>query len=61
METIVTLVGSLGFPIVACCFMWRFINETMREFRTAMDKNTQMLSKICDKLDMWQNEEERAQ
>ena len=57
METITTIVGALGFPIVACVFMWRFIDSTLREFRETMAENTKMLGRICDKLDMWQEVE----
>ena len=55
-EMIVSLIGSLGFPIVCCFFLWKYINNTMKEFTAAMSDNTRMLNKICDKLDMWKTE-----
>lgn len=45
-NNIITLVGSLGFPIVACgCLAW-FTNTTIKEFRESMDRNTDMLQEI---------------
>lgn len=51
-EVIVSLIGSLGFPIVCCFFLWKYINETMKEFTKTMTENTMMLSKLCEKLDV---------
>ena len=45
-NTIVTLIGSLGFPIVACCYMAWFTNTTIAKFKEAMDKNTDALQEI---------------
>ena len=45
-NTIVTLIGSLGFPIVACCYMAWFTNSTIKSFKDAMDKNTDALQEI---------------
>lgn len=58
METVTTIIGALGFPIVACIFMWRFINDTLREFTRAMDENTQMLARMADRFDMWREEDD---
>ena len=51
METITTLIGSLGFPIVACVFLWKFISTTLQEFTKAMNNNTKMLEKVSDSID----------
>lgn len=51
MENITTLIGSLGFPIVACVFLWKFISTTLQEFTKAMNSNTQMLKKVSDSID----------
>ena len=48
---IVSLISSVGFPIVACIFMWKYINTTMKEFTQTMNENTQMLTKIYERLD----------
>lgn len=50
-ELIVSVIGSLGFPIVCCFFLWKYINETMKEFTKIMQENTLMLQKLCDRMD----------
>lgn len=45
-NSIVTLIGSLGFPIVACVYMAWFTNTTIKEFRDAMTQNTDALQEI---------------
>ena len=37
---ITSLVGSLGFPIAACCFLGWYMTSIMKEFREAIEKNT---------------------
>ena len=59
LNDIVSVVGSLGFPIVCCYFMWKYINTTMKEFQNTMAENTKMLSRICDRLDMWKEENKK--
>ena len=39
MSSITTLVGSVGFPIVACCGMAWFIATTFRDFNNLMTRN----------------------
>ncbi len=58
MNDYVTLIGSLGFPIVCCVFMWKYINTTMKDFNDTMKENTRMLHKVCDRLDMFTEEED---
>ena len=41
-----TLIGSVVFPIVACCGMGRYINNTMQKFTDIMQKNTTALEKL---------------
>lgn len=50
METAVSLISSVGFPIVCCFFLWRYINSTLKEFTATMAKNTAMISKLIDRL-----------
>ena len=38
-SSIVTVVGSVGFPIVACCAMAWFIATTFRDFNNLMTRN----------------------
>lgn len=51
METVVSLISSVGFPIVCVIFLWRYVNSTMKEFTATMHENTMMLQKVYDKLD----------
>ena len=51
-ETLISLIGSLGFPIVCCFFLWKFINESLKDFTKTMTENTLMLQKINEKLDL---------
>lgn len=39
MSSIAALVGSVGFPIVACCGMAWFIATTFRDFNNLMTRN----------------------
>lgn len=39
MNSIIALVGSVGFPIVACCGMAWFIATTFRDFNNLMTRN----------------------
>lgn len=44
--TITTLIGSLGFPIVCCGFMFWFINNTLKDLKTTIDNNTKIMTTI---------------
>lgn len=53
-----TLISTLGFPIGMClimCYYINKINDTHKEetdkFSEALNNNTVMLQKLCDKLD----------
>lgn len=50
-KDITQLIGSLGFPIIACVYMWRYINSTMKDFTKTMQENTEVLIRLCEKLD----------
>ena len=45
-EQIVTVVGSVGFPIVACCGMAWFIATTFRDFNDLMMKNNVLTEEL---------------
>lgn len=50
-DEIVTVIGSLGFPIVACCFMaWYCVklNETLRELSLTIKE---LITKFDDHVD----------
>lgn len=46
MSSIVTIVGSVGFPIVACCAMAWFIATTFRDFNNLMTKNNVLTEEL---------------
>lgn len=50
-QEIVTLISTVGFPIVACVFMWRFISTTLKDFTETMVQNTAVLSKLAEQID----------
>lgn len=59
MQDIVTLITNLGFPIAVCMMMAMYIREITnkhqaetKEFTEALNQNTIVLQKLCDKLDM---------
>lgn len=38
-NTVVTLIGSVGFPIIACCAMAYFIATSFKEFNSLIERN----------------------
>lgn len=50
-DLLVSLVGSLGFPIVCCYFMWKYINTTLKDFTEMMNKNNESIGELCSKID----------
>ena len=50
-ETITSVVGSLGFPIVACCFMGWYcvkLNETLQELSLTIKELTTRFDEHVD-------------
>lgn len=45
-SSIVTVVGSVGFPIVACCGMGWFIATTFGDFNDLMTKNNVLTEEL---------------
>lgn len=45
-SSIVSVVGSVGFPIVACCGMGWFIATTFRDFNDLMTKNNVLTGEL---------------
>jgi hypothetical protein len=45
-------IGSLGFPIVACYFLYKLITDMLQKMGDKLERNTEALNKIADKLDM---------
>lgn len=51
-ETAVSLISSVGFPIVCCWFMWKYINTTLADFSEMMKENIATTARLCDKIDL---------
>ena len=45
-NSIITLVGSLGFPIVACIALFWMINTTMKDFKETAAENTKAITEL---------------
>lgn len=59
MQEISQVISSIGFPIVFCLLMWRYIssqNEQLRQvisqFQVTMSENNRLLTALCTKLDI---------
>ena len=48
---IVSLVGSVGFPIVACGGLFWMINTTMKELTSAINNLNYSILKMSEKMD----------
>ena len=46
----INYLSSVGFPIVACYFMWKFINTTLADFSKSLNEVTLALQKLCVEL-----------
>lgn len=58
METVFTLIGSYGFPIVMCLLLFKQIQlndtrhkEEIDQLRQAIDNNTKVVVKLIDKVE----------
>ena len=70
MESIAQIVSTIGFPIVFCLLMWKYISgqsnqmqsviteftATMREFQVTMTENNRILTSIADKFNIYSGE-----
>lgn len=45
-QLIVSLIGSLGFPIVACIYMFRYLRDVIQ----LINNNTQAIQELTAKL-----------
>lgn len=47
---IVTLIGSLGFPIVACVGMFYLYNRTLKDFTSTLDDIASEIKELREEL-----------
>ena len=61
-NAIVAAIGSVGFPIVACCALFYLYDKTITKLTSTLDKVTETLDKmdntlerVMDKIDNLEN------
>mgnify|MGYP003289852812 CR=1 FL=1 len=59
MQDIVNIISSVGFPIVFCLLLWKYISDSTRQltevitdFKVTMMENNRLLMTICNKLEI---------
>lgn len=48
MNDIVTIIGSVGFPIVACIFMAVFYYKTIMPLKDSILENTELIKNLVE-------------
>ena len=48
---VLTAIGSVGFPIVACCALFYLYDKTITKLTATLDKVDKTLDKVCERLD----------
>lgn len=51
-EQIINVVSTVGFPIVCCYFMWKYINTTLTDFTKMLNANNESMARLCEKIDL---------
>lgn len=50
-NTIIQAIGSVGFPIVACCALFYLYDKTITKLTATLDKMDKTLDKMFERLD----------
>ena len=50
LNTVVTLIGSLGFPIVMCLLLFYYMSKTLKEMQTSINNNTNAITQLTAEL-----------
>lgn len=50
-NTITTLISTVGFPIVCCCGMAYYINSTVKDFQKIIMEHTVAIEKLTTIID----------
>lgn len=50
-NTIISAIGSVGFPIVACCALFYLYDKTITKLTATLDKMDKTLDKMYERLD----------
>ena len=48
----ISAIGSVGFPIVACCALFWLYDKTITKLTATLERMDKTLDKIIDRLDM---------
>ena len=51
-SSVIQAIGSVGFPIVACCAMFYLYDKTITKLTTTLERIDKTLDKVLDKLDI---------
>lgn len=57
MNSIVQVIGSVGFPIVACCGLFYLYNETITKITNTLDSLNKTVELLAEELKRKDNEE----
>lgn len=49
-NTVLQAIGSVGFPIVACCALFYLYDKTITKLTTTLEKVDKTLDKVFDKV-----------
>ena len=49
-NTVVQAIGSVGFPIVACCALFYLYDKTITKLTATLDKMDNTLDKVFDRI-----------
>ena len=61
MNEIINLIGSIGFPIVACLLLWKQQEKTMTFFIETISKQTQLIESIDKRLEILERNEKKEE
>lgn len=56
-NTIMQAIGSVGFPIVACCALFYLYDKTITKLTTTLEKVDKTLDKVFDKVSAMKDDE----
>ena len=57
-NAIIQAIGSVGFPIVACCALFYLYDKTITKLTTTLEKVDKTLDKVFDKVnDMYEEKD----
>lgn len=51
MDEVAKLISNVGFPIACCLLMWNMIKTQLKENTTAINNNTNLMTKILTYLE----------